>query len=184
VFDYIDGGAEGEVTLRENCRVFDDVTFRPRNAVALPACDLRTTVLGIPLELPLLLAPVGSSRMFYPRGEEVAARAAGDAGAGYTLSTLSGCRLEDVKAASRGPVWYQLYLVGGHDVARAAIQRARDAGFSTLVVTIDTAVAGQRERDARNGAKELLGGSPFSMLPYLPQLLRAPLLPGTCPTGG
>jgi L-lactate dehydrogenase (cytochrome) len=112
--------------------------------------------------------------MFYPCGEEVAARAAGAAGVGYTLSTLSGCRLEDVKAASRGPVWYQLYLVGGHDVARAAIQRARDAGFSALVVTIDTAVAGQRERDVRNGAKELLGGRPWSMLPYLPQLLTRP----------
>ena len=174
VFDYIDGGADGEVTLRENCRVFDDVTFRPRNAVATPASDLRTTVLGLPLELPLLLAPVGSSRMFYPRGEEVAARAAGAAGAGYTLSTLSGCRLEDVKAASQGPVWYQLYLVGGHDVARAAIERAKRAGFSALVVTIDTAVAGQRERDAKNGAKQLLGGSPWSMLPYLPQLLARP----------
>jgi len=174
VFDYIDGGADGEVTLRENCRVFDDVTFRPRNAVATPASDLRTTVLGLPLELPLLLAPVGSSRMFYPRGEEVAARAAGAAGAGYTLSTLSGCRLEDVKAASQGPVWYQLYLVGGHDVARAAMERAKSAGFSALVVTIDTAVAGQRERDAKNGAKQLLGGSPWSMLPYLPQLLARP----------
>ncbi len=174
VFDYIDGGADGEVTLRENCRIFDDVTFRPRNAVAIPVCDVRTTVLGLPLELPLLLAPVGSSRMFYPRGEEVAARAAGAAGVGYTLSTLSGCRLEDVKAASRGPAWYQLYLVGGHDAARAAIQRARDAGYSALVVTIDTAVAGQRERDARNGAKELLGGRPWSMLPYLPQLLARP----------
>jgi L-lactate dehydrogenase (cytochrome) len=174
VFDYIDGGADGEVTLRENCRVFDEVTFRPRNAVAIPACDLRTTVLGIPLELPLLLAPVGSSRLFHPRGEEQAARAAGAAGTAYTLSTLSGCRLEDVKAASRGPVWYQVYLLGGHDVARAAIQRARAAGFSALVVTIDTAVAGLRERDFRNGAKELAGGSPWLMLPHLPQLLAHP----------
>src|SRR5207247_10992443 len=121
VFDYVDGGADGEVTLRENCRAFDTVTFRPRCAVATAACDLRTTVLGIPLSMPMILAPVGSSRLFYPRGEEVAAKAAGAAGIAYTLSTLSGCGLEDVAAASKGPVWYQLYLVGGRDCALAAI---------------------------------------------------------------
>jgi L-lactate dehydrogenase (cytochrome) len=174
VFDYIDGGADGEVTLRENCRIFDDVTFRPRNAVAIPSCDLRTTVLGTQLELPLLLAPVGSSRMFYPRGEAVAARAAGAAGTVYIQSTLSGCRLEEVKAASTGPVWYQVYLVGGRDVASAAIERARTAGFSALVVTIDTAVAGLRERDVRNGAKELLSRKLWTMLPFVPQFLARP----------
>jgi hypothetical protein len=73
VFDYLDGGAEGEVTLRENCRVFNDVTFRPRHAVALPGCDLRTRVLGFDLSLPILLAPVGYSRLMHPRGEVAAA---------------------------------------------------------------------------------------------------------------
>ena len=80
--------------------------------------------------MPIILAPVGSSRMFYPRGEEVAARVAGSFGTIYTLSTLSGCLLEDVKKATTGPAWYQLYLVGGHDVARASIARARKAGYS------------------------------------------------------
>src|SRR5437660_2749476 len=120
VFDYIDGGAEAELTLRANCRAFEAVTLRPRCAVATPACDLRTTVLGTPLSMPLILAPVGSSRLIYPQGEEVAARAAGVAGIAYALSTLSGCRLEDVAAASKGPVWYQLYLVGGRDCALSA----------------------------------------------------------------
>jgi len=174
VFDYIDGGAEGEVTLQENCRVFEAVTFRPRNAVAVSGCELRTTVLGTALELPLLLAPVGSSRMFYPRGEVAAARAAGAAGTAYVLSTLSGCRLEDVKAASSGPVWYQVYLVGGRDVAKAAIERARTAGFSALVVTIDTPVAGLRERDVRNGTNQLLSRHVWSMVPFLPQFLTRP----------
>ena len=159
VFDYIDGGAEREVTLRENCRVFDDVVWRPRCAVGTGACNLRTTVLGAAIDFPLLLAPVGSSRIFYPRGEIVAAHAAGSAGIPYILSTLSGCPLEEVKAASRGPVWYQLYLVGGRDVAKGTIARARAAGFSALVVTIDTPVAGFRERDVRNGAKEILSGN-------------------------
>ncbi len=174
VFDYIDGGAESERTLRENCQAFEAVTFRPRNAVANAPCNLRTTVLGTTLELPFLLAPVGSSRLFFPRGECAAAREAGAAGTAYCLSTLSGCALEDVKAASSGPLWYQLYLVGGREVASAAIARAKAAGFSALVVTIDTAVAGLRERDLRNGAAELLSGDIAKMLPFATQLLTRP----------
>src|SRR5207249_12191929 len=174
VFDYIDGGAETERTLRANCRAFEVVTLRPRGAIATPVCEMATTVLGTPLTMPVILAPVGSCRLMYPRGEEAAARAAGNAGIIYTLSTLSGCRLEDVAAASEGPVWYQLYLVGGRDCALAAIERARKAGFSALVVTIDTAVAGMRERDIRNGAKELLSGNFREILPFVRQLFTKP----------
>jgi len=174
VFDYIDGGSGAEVTMRENCAAFERVTFRPRNAAAAPVCNLGTTVLGTPIELPFLLAPVGSSRLFYPRGECVAAAQAGKAGTIYTLSTLSGCRLEDVRASSTGPVWYQLYLLGGREAASDAILRARAAGFSALVVTIDTAVAGQRERDIRNGARELSSGRFLQMLPHLWQVLSRP----------
>src|SRR5579864_6246349 len=174
VFDYLDGGAEGEVTLRENCRVFEDVTFRPRHAVAEAECDLRTKVLGFDLAVPFLLAPVGYSRLMHPGGEVVAARAAGNAGTGYILSTISGHKLEDVKAASTGPVFYQLYLMGGRGASEAAIDRARAAGFSALVVTIDTAVAGIRERDYRNGMKELISGSVFEKIPYIPEMLKHP----------
>src|SRR2546426_9723080 len=174
VFDYIDGGAEDESTLRTNCQAFEAVTLRPRCAVATPVCDLRTTVLGISLPMPLILAPVGSCRLMYPRGEEAAARAAGRAGIIYTLSTLSGCRLEDVAAASEGPVWYQLYLVGGRDCALAAIERARKAGYSALVVTIDTPVAGLRERDLPNGTKKLLSGKLRRVLPFWNQLFSKP----------
>ena len=173
-FDYIDGGADDEITLRENSRAFETVTFRPRSAVATKGADLRTTVLGTPLDLPFLLAPVGSSRLFYPRGEIVAAKAAGAAGTAYILSTLSGCRLEEVKAATSGPAWYQVYLVGGRDIATAGIKRAQAAGFSALVVTIDTAVAGQRERDVRNGVKELVSGSLWEKLPFVGQVLARP----------
>src|SRR5256714_5094885 len=174
VFDYLDGGAEGEVTLRENRRAFDAVTFRPRHAVSLPGVDLRTTVLGRELAVPVLLAPVGYSRVMHVAGESAAARAAGAAGTGYVLSTMSGHALEDVKAASAGPVWYQLYLLGGRPAAEAAIQRARVAGYAALVVTIDTAVAGLRERDVRNGTAQLLGGTLRARLPFLPQLLSHP----------
>lgn len=174
VFDYIDGGADAEWTMRENARIFDDVILRPRSAVATPSVDLRTTVLGQTIDLPFLLAPVGSSRLFYPRGEEAAARAAGEAGTIYTLSTLAGCAVRDVKAATRGPLWYQLYLVGGRDVALAGIERARNCGCSALVVTVDTPVAGNRERDVRNGTKELVSGSPFTMFPYVFQFMARP----------
>ena len=174
VFDYIDGAADAEVTLRENCQVFDQVKFRPRGAVATPSAELATTVLGTRLALPFLLAPVGSTRMFYPRGEVVAAQAAGEAGTGYTLSTLSGCKLEEVKAATSGPCWYQVYLVGGREVGKAAIARARAAGYSALVLTIDTPVSGLRERDVRNGTKELVSRKPFSMLPFIWQFLARP----------
>ena len=173
VFDYIDGGADAEVTLGDNCRAFERVTFRPRQAVAVPACDLGTTVLGTRVQLPFLLAPVGSSRMFWPRGEEVVAREAGTAGTIYCLSTLSGCPLEDVRRATTGPAWYQLYLVGGHDAARAGIARAKAAGFSALVVTLDTPVAGMRERDLRNGTRQLLTGG-LRALPHVGQVLSRP----------
>jgi isopentenyl diphosphate isomerase/L-lactate dehydrogenase-like FMN-dependent dehydrogenase len=174
VFDYLDGGAEGEVTLRENCRVFEDVTFRPRHAVAHPNCELRTRVLGFNLSLPFLLAPVGYSRLMHPGGEVVAARAAGAAGTAYILSTISGHKLEDVKAGSSGPVFYQLYLMGGRGAAEAVIERARVAGFSALVVTIDTPVSGMRERDFRNRTKELISGGLLAKIPFIPHLLSHP----------
>jgi L-lactate dehydrogenase (cytochrome) len=174
VFDYLDGGAEGEVTLRENCRVFNDVTFRPRHAVAVSQCNLSTRVLGFDLSLPFLLAPVGYSRLMHPGGEVAAARAAGKAGTGYILSTISGHKLEDVRAGSKGPVFYQLYLMGGRGAAEAVIERARVAGFNALVVTIDTPVSGIRERDYRNGMKELISGGPLAKIPFLPQILSRP----------
>ncbi|MGA9527687.1 MAG: alpha-hydroxy acid oxidase [Terriglobales bacterium] len=174
VFDYLDGGAEGEITLRENCRVYDDVVFRPRCAVALGDCSLCTRVLGFDLALPFLLSPVGYSRLMEPGGEVSAARAAGNAGTAYMLSTISGHKLEDVKAASKGPVFYQLYLMGGRGAAEAAIDRARRAGFGALVVTIDTPVSGVRERDYRNGMKELISGSAFEKVGFLPDILAHP----------
>jgi isopentenyl diphosphate isomerase/L-lactate dehydrogenase-like FMN-dependent dehydrogenase len=174
VFDYLDGGAEDEITLRENRRAFEEVIFKPRHAIAFSACDLRTRVLGCDLALPAMLAPVGYTSVMHPRGELAAARAAGDAGTGYILSTISGVALEDVKAASSGPVFYQLYLLGGRKAAELTLERARKAGFSGLFVTIDTAVAGMRERDFRNGMKELIGGSIFDKIRFSPQILARP----------
>jgi isopentenyl diphosphate isomerase/L-lactate dehydrogenase-like FMN-dependent dehydrogenase len=174
VFDYLDGGADAESTLAENCRAFTDILFRPRSAVAMGHCDLKTRVLGQEISLPLILAPVGYSRLMHPEGEVAAARAAGEAGTGYILSTISGHKLEDVKASSKGPVFYQLYLIGGRGAAEGALDRANRAGFAGLVITVDTPVAGLRERDPRNGMKELMGSSVFAKLPFLPEILSHP----------
>ncbi len=174
VFDYIDGGAEAEVTLRNNSRAFEALALRPKSAVSTPGAALGVTVLGTPLPLPFILAPIGSGRLFYPRAEECAARAAGKAGAAYILSTVAGTTLENVKAATSGPAWYQLYLIGGREVASSAIARAQTAGYSALVVTIDTPVAGLRLRDFRNGMKPLIDRRFLPMLPYLPQILTRP----------
>jgi L-lactate dehydrogenase (cytochrome) len=174
VFDYIDGGAEDEITLRDNIRAFREIRFRLRQGVAVPECDLRTTVLGTTYALPFLLAPVGFSRMFYPRGEAVAARSASAAGTAFVLSTFSGTRLEEIREQASGPLWYQLYVPGGRAVAEASIARARAAGYSVLVVTIDTPVSGMRERDYRNGVGPLLAADWRRSLPHLWQFVTHP----------
>jgi isopentenyl diphosphate isomerase/L-lactate dehydrogenase-like FMN-dependent dehydrogenase len=174
VFDYVDGGAEDEITLRENRRAFEEIAFRPRQAVAIPHCDLRARVLGVDLSLPFLLAPVGYSRVINASGEVAAARVAGQAGTAYILSTISGYPLEEVKAASAGPVFYQLYILAGREAAEGGLERARKAGFAGLFVTVDTAVGGMRERDFRNGMKELLGPSLIDKIRYSPQVLARP----------
>src|SRR5579871_251038 len=174
VFDYIDGGAEGEVTLRENIRAFEEVVFRPRHAVCTPQPDARATVLGSPLAFPALLAPCGFTRLYHPDGEAAVARAAGAAGIGYMLSTFSGYPVEQVRKATTGPLWYQLYLPGGREVAEATIDRVKKAGFTALAVTIDTNIHGMRERDIRNGIPQLMGKSLFAKLPFVPQILARP----------
>jgi L-lactate dehydrogenase (cytochrome) len=174
VFDYLDGGSDDEVTLRENCRVFENYTFRPRQAVKITELNLRTKVLGTEISFPAWLAPVGYSRVMHPGGEVVAAAAAGAAGTGYTLSTISGHKLENVRAATKGPAWFQLYLVGGREASEGTIERAQKAGFDALVLTVDTPVAGMRERDFRNGMKEMFAGSLFAKLPYMPNIFEHP----------
>jgi L-lactate dehydrogenase (cytochrome) len=174
IFDYLDGGAEDEITLRENHRAFADVSFRPRQCVATAPRDLRTKVLGTEISFPALLAPVGYSRMMHPDGEAGSARAAGKAGTGYILSTISGYKIEDVRAATTGPCWYQLYLVGGREAAEAGIARAQTAGFSALVVTVDTPVAGMRERDSHNGMRQLVGTGLLGKLPYFEEFVVRP----------
>lgn len=174
VFDYLDGAADDEVTLKDSERAFREVLFKPRFAVATPSCDLSVTVLGHKLDLPFLLAPIGYSRLMHPRGELASSKAAGRNGTAYILSTMSGHTIEDVKAESSGPTFYQLYLAGGRGAAEAAIDRVKKAGYKALFVTIDTPVAGNRERDVRNGMRQLMSPNWLRRIPYLPNILMHP----------
>jgi isopentenyl diphosphate isomerase/L-lactate dehydrogenase-like FMN-dependent dehydrogenase len=174
VFDYLDGAADDEVTLRDSEQAFREIIFKPRHAVAIAACDLSVTVLGAKLDFPAIIAPIGYSRLIHARGELAASKAAGRAGTGYILSTLSGHTIENVKAQSTSPTYYQLYLAGGRGAAEAAIDRAKVAGYAALFVTIDTPVAGNREKDFRNGMKQLMGRDLLAKLKYLPDILMHP----------
>lgn len=174
VFDYIDGAASGEVTLRANREAFERITFRPRQALRYPAYSTVTRLLGSDISFPVLLGPVGYSRLFHPDGEIGIAAAAGAAGTIYVLPTISGHSIEDVKRATAGPLWFQLYILGGREAAESALDRAARAGYSALVVTVDTIVGGMRERDLHNGLKQFMGDSFWAKLPFASQMLSRP----------
>jgi len=159
VFDYIDGDAEDGITHRRNTEDYNAVTFQPRtgNKVAHPS--LVTEVFGTKVSMPVLLAPCGLTRVMHPDGTFGIARAAASRGTIQVLSTVAGNSPEDVAWASTAPKWFQLYASGGlNEAAEAMIDRARLSGYEALVVTMDTAVLGNRERDSRNGIQ--LGGKP------------------------
>ncbi len=172
VREYYRGGADDEITLRDNVEAFRRERFKPRSGVRLDSVELRTGILGHEIALPVIAGPIGSPRMIWPRGEAVAARAAGEAGTICTLSTLTGTDLEEVRGATQGPCWFQLYLIGGEDVAARAIARARNAGYSALVLTIDTAVPGNRAHHEWLGAGRAINGTPAQKLRFAPQMLR------------
>jgi isopentenyl diphosphate isomerase/L-lactate dehydrogenase-like FMN-dependent dehydrogenase len=174
VFDYLDGGAEEERTLRDNIAAFDEWIFKPRNASKVREVKAQRTVCGTPLKVPMILAPIGYSRLLHHRGEIAAARAATAAGITYALPTIAGHSIEAVRAEAKGPLWYQLYTIGGRKTVEPALERARKAGYEALLVTIDTPVAGMRERDVRNGNAQILGKSFMPKVPYLPNIMRHP----------
>jgi L-lactate dehydrogenase (cytochrome) len=151
VFDYIDGGAEDERTMAENSAAFHRIGFHPRVLRGVGEPDPSTTLLGRPLPLPLVLAPTGFTRIADPDGELAVARAAARAGLPYTLSTLSTRSIEEVAEASGGPKWFQVYVWRDRGLVKEMIGRAASAGYEALVLTVDTAVLGRRERDVRRG---------------------------------
>jgi len=151
VFDYIDGGAEDELTLGRNAAAFRRVEFRPRVLVDVSHLDARTKVLGRSVDVPLILAPTGFARIADPQGELAVARAAERAGLPYTLSTLSTRSIEEVAAVSAGRKWFQVYAWRDRGLMKEMLQRAAESGYEAIMLTVDTAVLGRRERDVRRG---------------------------------
>lgn len=150
-FDYIDGGAEDERTLEANSRAFADTRFHPRVLRGLPDVEVGSSVLGAPVRYPLVLAPTGFTRIADPQGELAVARSAERAGLPYTLSTLSTRSIEEVREVSEGRLWFQVYAWRDRGLVTEMIQRAAAAHYEALVLTVDTAVFGRRERDVRRG---------------------------------
>jgi len=151
VFDYIDGAAEDERTMAANEAAFARTTFRPRVLRGIDQVDTSSTLLGAPLSFPLVLAPTGFTRIADPQGELAVARAAARAGLPYTLSTLSTRSIEEVREVSDGRLWFQVYAWRDRGLVRDMVDRAAAASYEALVLTVDTAVLGRRERDVRRG---------------------------------
>ncbi len=151
VFDYIDGGAEDELTLRRNVEAYRRVELRPRVLVDVSKVDAQATVLGRPLPIPLILSPTGFTRIADPQGELAVARAAERAQLPYTLSTLSTRSIEEVAAVSAGRKWFQVYAWRDRGLLAEMLQRANESGYEAIMLTVDTAVLGRRERDVRRG---------------------------------
>lgn len=171
LFDYVDGGADDEVTMRCNSARLGDVRLRPRTGTWVPRPDLATEVLGVRLSMPLLTAPCGGMRLVHPDGDVAVARAAVRAGVVPVVASGGGFSLEDV-AAVGGAQWFQLYKFGSRAGMDMLVEQA--AGCRALVVTVDTAVGGNRERDFRNGFSYDLRVNAKSAVRLGPQFMRRP----------
>jgi L-lactate dehydrogenase (cytochrome) len=155
LFDYIDGGAGEEKSMGANADDFLKLKLRQRVMCDVDNVDTSTTLFGQPASMPLVLAPVGLAGMMRRRGEVQGVRAATRAGIPFTTSTVGICSVEEVQAAAGKPAWFQLYMLRDRGLVTALLERAQQAGCTTLVFTVDLAVAGMRHRDSRNG---MLGG--------------------------
>ena len=151
IFNFIDGGADDEWTLRRNTEAFNQVDLIPRTLTGMETTDLSTTVLGQRLKMPLLFSPVAIQRMFHQDGELASARVADKYGSMFCVSTMSTTSLEDIAAATPGPKLYQLYMHRDEGLNRDLVSRCREAGYQALALTVDTVVSGNRERDRRTG---------------------------------
>ncbi len=149
-WDFYAGGSNDEVTLRANRTAFERIRLRPRILVDVNVCDLRTTVLGTPVSLPILIAPTAYHSLAHPEGECETASAAGEAGTLMIASTTSNRSLEEIATAAKGPLWFQLYTYGGLEYSAVLVKRAEAAGYRAIVLTVDVPRLSRRERDIRN----------------------------------
>jgi isopentenyl diphosphate isomerase/L-lactate dehydrogenase-like FMN-dependent dehydrogenase len=160
LFSELANGAGRGITQRENMRAFDEITFRPRAAVFNDARDLRATVLGTPVSMPVLVDPIGGLRLFHPSGGPGVARAAEAAGTICAVSMAVGHSVSEMRAASRGPLWQQLYMIQGREAAERIMDEAQRAGYVALVVTVDTAIRTRRQSAMRINVQNILEFAP------------------------
>ncbi len=151
IFDYADGGSYEERTLRRNAADLDAMTFRQRVMVDVSNVSLATSLLGSPVSMPLAIGPTGLAGLFHAEGEILGARAAAACGIPFCLSTMSICSIEDVRAGTQTPFWFQQYLMRDRGFNQELIDRAAAAQCSALMLTLDLQVIGERRRDPRNG---------------------------------
>jgi L-lactate dehydrogenase (cytochrome) len=151
LFNYIDGGADDEGSRFGNLRAFDSVKLIPEYLVDVSDIDTSTSILGQPIEWPVFCSPTGMSRLFHHEGEQAVAKAAQASGTYYSLSTLGSTTIEDVAAVNNGPKCFQIYVLRDRGLTREFIQRCKDAGFTSLALTVDVPVQGNRERELRYG---------------------------------
>jgi len=151
IFDFFDGGAEDEITLRDNCAAFQRVRLLPRVLADVSKPDTKTTILGTEASLPLAIAPTGGISAGRPGAELILARAAKAWGVPFTMATPSAFSIERVAQEVGGRLWYQLYAVRDLEFRKNLVLRARNSGYEAVLVTVDLPVSGKRERDPRNG---------------------------------
>lgn len=151
VFDYFDGAAEDEWSLANNSSAYSKFGLIPKVLRDVSQIDTATTIMGQPVPFPIALSPTGFTRIAHPQGELAVARVAGKNSLPFTLSTLGTRSIEEVAAVATGPLWYQLYVWRDRGLSRELVQRAKAAGYKSIMVTVDTAVFGRRERDVRRG---------------------------------
>ncbi|MDA0231620.1 MAG: alpha-hydroxy acid oxidase [Proteobacteria bacterium] len=175
VFDFVDGGAGDETTMRRNVSAFDSVQIMPRPLTGASERDLSISLFGQQLSMPVMVAPTGLAGLLWPDGEAASARAAAAAGTAYCLSHGSVCTLEELAATGAAPRWMQTYIYKDRELTREIAERAAAAGYNALVVTIDCQLVGNRERDTANGftiPPRLSAGEVAGMAFKLPWLMR------------
>jgi L-lactate dehydrogenase (cytochrome) len=151
IFNYLDGGSDDEWTLQRNTRAFDDYELLPRYLRDVEQIDLKTRVLGTTLDLPVFLAPTGMSRLFHHDREIAVAKAAQNYGTLYSLSTLGTASIEEISEVNSGPKMFQIYMLKDRELTREFLQRSKDNDFKVMCLTVDTPLAGNRERDLVSG---------------------------------
>ena len=151
LFHYIDGGADDEWSLTNNTRAFEQYELMPEYLKDIETVSLATRVLGVELSMPLILSPTGMTRLFHHKKELAVARAADRAGIMYALSTMSTTSLEDIARETQGPKMFQIYILRDRELTREFVERCKQAGYDALCLTVDTPLAGNRERDKRTG---------------------------------